>query len=290
MAVTIAGITCQECVADYNESYDVIQGPAAQKVYLCPWANRFTVIHGILGLSSSPLPGGLITLKLPMAYPELAAESTNLLASMYARNVVCTGVGPPVQGTSNIAFTDARIVVAFGNFPWTFEGIDYNQLDPTKPYIYIEQHIDFSAEWITVPGSSVYVTPAATTIPLNQAGQGQWGFFSPTATMTLTMKQVPYLPAPAVLNALQAPINSATYLGVAPGYLMFGGGQDIRTKSSDGTQTSDFTVSFMYRPIAPWDYVYVNGVWAQVTTSAGPGNPIIARSDLSTIIPSAYQA
>jgi hypothetical protein len=286
MAVTIAGITCEELVADYAEEYDIMGGPSAVKKYLCPWANRFTVAHGFLGLSSAPLPGGLITLNLPLPFPELAAESTSLLASMYARNVAIQGVGSPFQGPNNIAFTSAIVTVTFGNFPWTFAGIDYNQLDPTRPYIFAEQHIDFSNEFITVPQSSggAFVNPGTGRIPLNQ----DWGFFSPLADMTITLKQVPYLLAPQTLNALQAPINSVAYLGCAPGFLMFGGGQDHRTKNPDGTQTSEFTLNFKYRPIAQWDQIYYKGSWLQVTDTSG--NPIIGRSDLSLIIPTTYVA
>lgn len=281
MAVTINGVTCQEMVGDYHEEYDIQAGPSAQKKFLCPWASRFVVAHGFLGLSSVSAPGSLITLLAPLAFPELSAESSNTLASMYARNVSIQGVGLPFQGTSNIAFPQAIITVTYGNFPWTFQGIDFNQLDPTHSYIFAEQHIDFSAEYITVPaGQGAY----AGGNPLNQ----DWGFLSPLAEMTITLKQVPYLPAQATLAALQAPINNAPYLGVAAGYLMFGGGQDSRTKASDGTQTSDYTLQFKYRPIAQWDRVFVNGSWEQVTNSTG--TPIIARSNLAAIIPSAYNA
>lgn len=284
MAVTINGVLCQELVDGYSEAYDIQGGPSARKKYLCPWASRFVVAHGFLGLSSAARPGALITLNLPLPFPELAAESTNTLASMYARTVEIEGAGPPIQGANNIAFTSAIITVTYGNFPWTFAGIDYNQLDPSRPYIYAEQHIDFSAEYITVPGSNVYVNPGGGVVPLNQ----DWGFFSPIAEMSITLKQVPYLPAPAILAALQAPINNTTYLGCGAGFLMFGGGQDNRTFSSDGTQTSDVTMLFKYRPIAQWDQIYYKGSWLQVTTSGG--TPVIARSDLSTIIPSAYIA
>ena len=69
---------------------------------------------------------------------------------------------------------------------------------------------------------------------------------------------------------------------------MFGGGQDHRTKNPDGTQTSEYTLNFKYRPIAQWDQIYYKGSLLQVTNSGG--TPIIARSDLSAIIPSAYIA
>ncbi len=284
MAVVIAGITCEELVDGYTEAYDIMGGPSARKGYLCPWADRFTVAHGFLGLNSVPLPGGLITLRLPLPFPELAAESTNLLASMYARRVEIMGSGSPVQGASNIAFFRAKIYVIFGSFPWTFSGIDYFQLDPLHPYAYAEQHIDYSAEYITVPGKSVYYKSSGKKLDQD------WGFFSPIADMSISLKNFPYLPAPTILNALQAPINSVAYLGCAAGFLMFKGASDDRTWSSDGTQTASVGFQYSYRPIAPWDYVY-NGAantWDQVVNNSGA--PLIARSDLSAIIASAYTA
>ncbi len=287
MAVTINGIVCQELVDGYTENYDIVGGPACRKGYLCNWSDRFTVIHGILGLSSTSSLGGLITLKVPLAYPELAAESTNALASQYARSCEVYGVGPPVQGASNISFTKARIYVTFGPYPWSFTGLDYFQLDPLHPYIWIEQHIDFSAEFITVPGSSVYVNPGGGgRIALDAAGQSDWGFFSPLMDMTLTLKNIPYLPTAAILGAMQAPINSTNYLQCNPGFLMFKGGADDRTAASDGTLTASTTYGFSYRPVATWDSVYVRGAWLQVTDNAGAA--VIPRSDLSTIIPAAY--
>lgn len=286
MGVTIAGIFCNELVSDYEESYDIMGGPSARKKYICGWQNRFTVAHGLLGLSSAPLPGGLITLKVPFPFPELAAESTSSLASMYAKTVTIRGVGSPFQGPNNIAFTSAIVEVIFGNFPWTFSGIDPNQLDASHPYIFAEQHIDFSNEFITVDkaSSGAFVNLGAGLKPLNQ----DWGFFSPLADMTITLKNVPYLLAPQTLNALQNPINSAPYLGCAPGFLLFGGGQDHRTKNPDGTQTSEFTLNFKFRPIAQWDQIFTSSGWVQVVDSSGAA--IIKRSDLSQIIPGAYVA
>ena len=290
MAVTIGGILCQEVVHDYSEEYDVLGGPSARKTYLCNWSDRFTVVHGILGLSSVPLPGGLITLNVPLAFPELAAESSNALASMYARNVVVTGVGPPIQGASNIAFTSAKIQVTFGNYPWTFQGIDYFQIDPINPYIWVEQHIDFSGEFITIPGSQVFYKSNSKPV----AG-GQWGFFMPQADITLSLKNCPYLPAQQAFAAQSAPINSVQYLGLAAGYLMFKGMQDSRTHASDGTPTGEITIGFSARAIAPWDYTYNSAnsggtppFWDQIV--AADGTNVIARSDLSQIIPAAYSA
>lgn len=282
MAVVIGGVTCQELVDGYTESYELTGGPGARKGYLCPWASRFAVVHGILGLSSTPAVGGLITLNVPMAFPELAAESTNSLASMYAKNVEVYGVGSPVQGTSNIAFTSAKVYVTFGYMPWTFTGVDYLQLDPSHPYIWAEQNIDTAGEYITVPGSNVFVNPGGGVVALNQ----DWGFFSPLADMSITLKNVPYLPIAADLAALAAPINSVAYLQCNPGFLMYKGMHSNRTAATDGTPTAEITLGFSYRPIAQWDYIYYKGAWLQVTDSGGTA--VTGRSDLSVIIPSAY--
>ena len=257
MAVTVAGIVCQELVADYTEGYDVQGGPTCTKYYLCPWANRFTVAHGFLGASSSPSLGGLITLK---------------------------GVGAPVQGAHNIAWTSAIVGVTFGPFPWTFAGTDLMQLDPTRPYVWAEQHFSYSSETITIPGRKLFFKTTSAALDQN------WGFPSPLMDMTVTCKQMPYLPAPIVLAALMAPINTVTYLGCPPGTLRFNGAQDVPTQAPDGTPTRDTAFSFTFRPIAPWDQVY-NGaahIWDQVVDATG--NPILQRSDLSTLIPSAYYA
>ncbi len=289
MAVTIAGILCQELVADYIEGFDIQGGPTCTKFYLCPWANRFTVAHGVLGLSSTSSLGGAISLNQPMAFPELAAESTYSLASMYARQIQIKGVGVPTQGANNVAWTNAIVGVTFGPFAWSFSGIDYMQLDSTRPLAWAEQHFAYSSEFITVPGRDVFYLSSG--ISLDQ----DWGFLSPLLDMTITLKNIPYLPAAAVLNALQAPINSVTYLGCGAGYIMFRGGNDDPVHSSDGTPLRDVSLRFTYRPIAPWDFVYNSAnsggtppYWDQVV-SAG-NTPVIARSDLSLIIPGAYIA
>jgi hypothetical protein len=229
--------------------------------------------------------GGLITLNAPLPFPELAAESTNLLASMYARRCDIKGHGSPVQGTKNITFVKAEVYVTFGNFPWTFQGIDFFQLDPTHPYIWAEQHFDFAAEFITIPGRQLKYATSGKFV------QGDWGFFSPMMDFSISLKGFPYLPAAQILAALAKPINSVPYLNVPAGQLMFKGAQDHRTKASDGTQTADLTLAFSYRNIAPWDYNFdgSTGLWDQVVTFVG-GNPVLQRSDLTPIIPLSYTA
>ncbi len=278
MAIIINGILCQELVEAFGESFDILGGPTARKGFLCDWADRYTVATGMLGLSSTTHIGGSITLLTPLQYPERT--------TMFARHIEIRGVGPPTQGVVQLQWPKAVLSVEYACLPWSFPGIDYpgfNQIDPTHPYIWAEQNFSFGSEFITVPGKAVKF--AISGKPLQQ----DWGFSSPKLDMQITLKNVPYMPSTAVLAAMAAPVNSALYLGVAAGFLLFNGAETHVTRSSDGTYTQEVTYSFSYRPIAPWDYTFdgTTGIWDQVVAAVG-GAPVITRSDLSTIIPAFY--
>jgi len=283
MAVTINGVVCQELVDGYTESYSFREGPSCRKGYLCSWSQRFQALRGILGLSSVYSVGGIITLNAPMPYPELANLSTNPFSSDYALNVEIIPVGSPTQGTLNVQWPYAKLYVTFGPFPWSWSGVDFMQIDPNTPYIWIEQHINYSSEFITIPKGKAYwkTTPVQT--------DADFGFQSPLAELTFTLKNIPYLPAQTVIAAMQRPINQYTYLNVSPGYLLFNGGRDDPAHVSDGTPARDVQLSFLYRSIAQWDQAWNSGIsnWDQVVDVNG--NAILKRSDLSQIIPAAYQ-
>jgi len=197
------------------------------------------------------------------------------------------GIGSPYQNTYSVGYTDAEITVNYRSFPWSFAGISQNdfnnQIDPTHPYVYAQQRLSFSAEFITIPGTAVKFTTSGKTL-LDR----NWGFQSPIVTMSISLKYVPYIPAAAIVSALAAPINSVTYLGVPAGQLMILGADTDEVRMSDGslTQTADYT--FRFRAIAPWDYDFdgSTGLWDKVVTLGG--SSILQRSDISTVIPSAF--
>ena len=286
MAITLNGIVCQELVQNYRETYSWRDGPSARKGYLCAWNSRYQAAHGLLGLSVTQ--GGVITLTTPLPFPELALESTNALASMYCLSVDIEPAGAPTQGTYQTVWTYAKIYANYAPIPWSWSGADPMQLDPTRPYVWAEQHLSYSSEYIVIPKGKLTWSTGAT--------DADWGFPSPLVECTITLKNVPYLPFAATLAASQAPINSATYLGIAPGYLLFNGATDTPAHTSDGSPARDITLSFLARTVAPWDSTYnakmvtgiggTTGGWDQVLTQGGQA--LIARSDLSTLIPSAY--
>ena len=278
MAITIGGVLCQELVEGQMEEFDILQGPGQTKGYLCNWTDRFTVAKGLLGLSSTTSIGGLINLLTPMQYPEMATS--------YVHHVSMKGVGPPTQGPIQFAFQQVKIMATYGCLPWSFAGVsanDFNnQIDPEHPYIWAEQNLSFGVEFITIPKSQVFYKSSG------KKCDQDFGFRSPLVNATISLKFVPYIPAPAVLAATIAPVNSVTYLGVAAGYLMFNGVETHQARMSDGSMTQTADYSFSYRPIAPWDYAYNGSIpgWDQIVNSAGAN--IVQRSDISTVIPTFY--
>ncbi len=287
MSIIVAGVTCEEEVNRNSESFDIVSGPQATKVLICPWNSRWTVIVGLLGFNSSVSIGGGITLQLPARYPDFQQTAV----SLYAATVGVEGIGQPYQNTYSVGYTSARLIVNYRSFPWSFQGISQNdfnnQIDPTHPYVYAEQNLSFTSEFITIPGYNVYWLSSGEAL-----GNRNWGFVSPIMNMRISIKYVPYIPAAEIVNAMLAPINNATYLGVPAGKLAFRGADTNEARMSDGTLTQSIDYTFQYRSVAPWDYDY-NGTagspgWDQVVD--GNGDPIIQRSDLSGIIPVSFAA
>jgi|GEM_PF-2247135 len=283
MAITINGVVCQEEVNGNSESFDILTGPQATKVFICAWNSRWSVITGLLGLNSAASIGGAITLQLPARYPDFQQTAV----SLYASSVSVQGIGSPYQNTYSVGYTDARIIVNYRSMPWSFQGLSQNdfnnQIDPAHPYVYAEQNMSFTSEAITVSGRFTYFSS-----DLTKPTGADWGFRSPLVNFNIALKYVPYIPAAAIITATAAPINSTTYLGVSAGKLLFNGCETHQTRMSDGSLTQEAAYSFSYRPIAPWDYSFngATNAWEKVVDSAG--NPIQQRSDLTSIIPTYY--
>ncbi len=281
MAMYIGGILCEEIVANFREAFHLIDGPTADKAFICNWTDRFTVARGILGLNTALTIGGFITIHVPLRYPEIPY--------MYAYQIAIKGVGAPFQGPYQIAFPYAVIMVNYKCTPWAFAGLDdpggQNQIDPSSPYIYAEQEISSSAEMLTVPGKYAFFESShnASLIP--------YGFRVALVDLSITLHRLPYLPTPQALN-YAGMINNAPFLGVSTGKLMFNGMTTHQTHSTDGTVNTDAAFKFQARSV-PWDYGYdgVAGSFDRVVRAAsGPGatTPFIESTDLSVVIPGAY--
>jgi len=274
MATTINGIVCQELRSGFQEGIRQ-DGPVATKRFLCDWANRYQVANGLLGLvSHSGGVGGSITLSAPASYP----ESPNL----FAREITIEGRGRATQGTRQIQFDQAVISVDYQVPRYTYQPNPDMSLDPEAPFVYATQEIDFGREMVTVEKSSVTLANG------HKLKDLPYAFPLAQAVMTIELHRVPYLPAAQILEAMQRPLNNALFLGVEPGYLMFNGCKSHAEASTDSTYTQSLVYTFTYRPLLRWDETFDPDGTSGPQQVLYDGAPILLRSDLSALIPSAY--
>jgi len=281
MATIINGIYCDEIVDGFREAVDFKDGPTARKGFICNWADRFTVARGLLGANNAVHVGGLITIFTPARYPEIPY--------MYAHTIEIEPKGQPFQGTYQTSWPKAIVWCNYKCMQWAFAGIDdpgaQNQF-PGANYIYAEQQMNSSAEWLTVPGhSSLFKSSGKPT------GQ-DYGFRMALVDIIITFHRVPYLPA-AQAFSLAGSINSGVFLGVDVGKLMFNGYQTHQTHNTDGTVVTDVTANYQARSVR-WDYSFDPlaaggaGAWDQVVKPDGT-TPFIESADLSATVPGAFE-
>lgn len=274
MSITIGGVSVEEMRDGFEENVSE-RGPGGTKKFLCAWSGRYAVANALLGFSTGTGSGGPVVTVPPMSWP----ESPN----MYVREIKIEGKGKATQGAAQIQFTQAVITANYGaSSGWSPLPLPNMSIDPSMPFTYATQEIDFGREMITIEKSAVVLANGHKLKDLPYAVP------LPHAVLTIQLQRVPFLPAQAILVAMGKPLNNATFLGVQPGYLMFDGCKSHMEAMSDGSYSQNLTLVFKVRPVLRWDET-----WDPDGTS-GPqqvrynGAAILLRSNLATLIPSAY--
>lgn len=275
MSITIGGQSCEEMRDGFEESVDS-QGVHATKKFLCAWSGRYAVASGLLGFTSGTGPGGPVVTVPPMAYPEIP--------NLYAREITIEGKGKCTQGALQLQFEKAIVTARYGTSSgWSPLPLPNMSIDPGSPYTFATQEIDFAREDVTIEGSActlanghAFTTPFPYAVPL------------PHAVLTIQLQQVPYLPAQAILVAMGKPLNNAAFLGVQAGYLKFEGCKSHMEAMSDGSYSQNLSLVFKVRPVLRWDEVFDPAGTTGPTQLLYLGLPILQRSNLATLIPSAY--
>lgn len=272
MAFTINGIVCQEIVKDYSEQAEIGVGVNSRKGFLCNWTDRFTVAQGLLGFTSATGKNGAVTVQVGAKHPELQY--------CFVRSVSFEGKGRPQQGAFQMSFDKCIVWAEFGparNVQWGQVGFG----DGTHGFIYAEQKIATSCEWVTIPGRRSKFKTTGFTIPTEQ------GFRIGIAEIEITLHDLPYFPDYTVFN-MTGKINNAAFLGVATGQLIFNGVTTNETMSSTGVYTLEASYAFTGRT-QRWDYGFdgLNNRWDQIVMMDA-STPIISSADFSTIFPAGY--
>lgn len=273
MSVTINGIACEERVKNYAESAETGVGVSSRKGYLCNWTDRFTVAKGLLGYTQAAGKGGPVTITVGAAHPELQY--------CFVRSVEFEPHGKPTIGQHQTVWDKCTVWASYGparNVQWGATGFG----DGTHGFIYAQQKISTSSEYITVPGRRAKFNDAS-----NETIKTEVGFKIGLAEIEITLNDIPYMPDQVVVS-LGGKINNAAYLGFPAYQLAFNGVTTDETMSSTGVYTISATYSFTFRT-QRWDYAY-NGLlsrWSQVVMLDG-STPLIPSADFSAIIPSGY--
>ncbi len=278
MSTIVNGITTEEIVDGLEEGIDE-QGPHATKKWLCSWSDRYALANSFLGfVSHTGGQGGNVQIHGPLSYPESA--------NMLARTVVIEGKGKPTQGTRALQFPQAIVTVNYGVPSWQAIANTDMSIDPTQPFVYATQDIDFGREMLSIPSSQL-VLANGHTLP-----DEHWAIPIPYAIFTITLQQVPFLPAQAIYTALRRPLNNSTFLGIQPGYLKFDGCKNHAEASSDGSYIQSLTYVFAARTLLRWDETYDKDPAVttpqQIKRGSVGGDAVLLRSEFAPLIPSNY--
>jgi hypothetical protein len=274
----INGITVTELRSGFEEGMNS-QGPHARKSFLVEeWSDRYAVANGLLGFVQS-VPGavgGSFAIARPAVYP----DSPNL----YCREVTIQGIGKFSDGAMQSQFEKAVVSAHYGvpTFAATRQAdpAAMHGFSPAQPILYATQELDFSVEYIKLPGASLQLsdgTPVYDDFP----------FRVPIAHLNLTLHQVPYLDMATIYSKMGL-VNNATFLGGATGKVMFMGGRNRMGAYTDGSYTQELLLSFNYRQFIRWDQVVKPGTSTFLQLQFSGGSAVIASTDLTTLIPTWY--
>lgn len=214
------------------------------------WQDSDRFINAIMGYTTASGPSGGITVtrQTPHQHP--------LSANLYAHSaVVVQGLGNPILSPTGYPNYDGGALIEVEYRPGNVDygPINYNilnnQIDPNTPTTWCTQEIDFSTVTFTLPKCKYTYD----TGPVGKSPDMPVSFMIPITTLVLTFHKLPYLPMTEV-RARRGRINLTTFLGCAPGLVLFKGCKTTREWNQDGTVVQKVQMTFEERDAAhPWN-------------------------------------
>lgn len=254
------------------------QGPYFRVEYLInSYAQSSIFVDFLLGLVNAT--GTTYGRRAPHRHP--------LAPNLYCQSAeVVEGFGGPLLNASGLPQYAGAAKIRAEYRPWAGGCLEMTpnelnqQIDPATPILWCTQEIEGSVETYTLPKTSLKFisdnSPTDMPFRLNVS----------VMHMNLTFHQVPYLPATVLANAMAAPVNNATFLGVATGLVLYKGFKTSREYQSDGTVAQKVMLSFARRPTGmKWNHLPRPDtlVWAGVVAQSGGGVPY-NESDLGALL------
>ncbi len=264
MTIQINNINVKEMWEGYKKGSGS-RGPYVIKPYLVEWLYADAFVDSVLGGVSRI---GNFTQYTPRhACPENP--------TLYATNAEINYLGETdVTGGTTPKFTQTIVMVTYSVLTWDeFNTQDPNgtmsfpnEAAPNQPILQTVQEIDAASEFITMPGTAFVFTSD------NKSTDSPIGVWVGNSTLSLTKKNVPYLPQ-ALIHAKMNKVNDATFLGQPAEQVLFLGAKTHRESLADGTRTQEVALTFKWRE-KKWNYAPRpdTGVWERIQTSVG-GSP-----------------
>jgi hypothetical protein len=217
--ITIGGVACYELWREgHPESgresiaRDKI---SAVRVLRCAWTNRLVLSRALLG--GSTVIAGVITYAAPLGYPEIPVALAERI------DIAGIGVAGQAGADSQISYTDAELTVHY-------ETPDFDVLDNPNGngQLLLEESMDYSAEFVTIPTASLVWTSDGQKLPPDAVpgkimGMGEY---------TIVAHRHPNPPF-TTIDSLVGKVNNGVFspLGrrsFADGHLLFLGSHDTR--------------------------------------------------------------
>jgi len=252
-AITLGGITCWD--EGTSERFGRYKS-SATRTLLCNWQDRVELLAYLRGGVEQVGGNWVVAIGNYPDFPFLFIDT-----------VTCEGIAGPgglsVGSGGLVAYQYARLRATYT----TFDYVPGNETGTMG--------LDFGSQVLQLPQSASFLQygdGAGEDLPPEDAPP----VIIPTVTITRTVRDAPSLPVAAILAAAVAPVNSASFLGADPGFVLFDGGRSLRRIVSDGSTNYDLEYRFQYRAL-PWNQVYAVG------GSGGPARPVIRKSDGSPL-------
>lgn len=243
MSILLGGIEVDPQIEGATEGCNE-RGPYATVPYLCDWDNRWPLVYYLAGTTSTTGANAPWIRPSPHRYPIDFAG-----ASIYVKDAQIKGTGALVTPGGLIpAWTKAIVTATYGPLDYS---INFGNDDPlflsslsddpgeNESLQYATQEIDYGAEWINIPNSTVgfsdgtkYDTPMSRPMTVIR--------------MNITWHRYPVMPMNRIKDYAES-VNDATFLGCERGTVYFEGVKTVREQASDGTITQKVQMSFKWR-------------------------------------------
>lgn len=285
--VTIAGYPCFELTKGLSEELGATNGAEISKSYLIRWADRYAFANACLGYSTlSGGRGGTVTFHRPVSHPEAY--------NCFAQDVRLTPVGQPTTNQYGLAYPMAAVTLVYRNLPFGINGSldqQQNAIDDSSSFVYATQSLQIGGEPMEYPASCLSLQAITSSGPgIATSPTHGYTLMCPNAVLRITFMALPYFP----VNTLpyQNCVNATDgFLGCKKGTCKFVGSDVNRTIQSNGDIAQELTNTYMYRPVADWNWVInpnplnQSQIWSLLSIKTSPVSYPYPYKDLTQTFP-----